>query len=44
MLVATAVAVIVARGLPEDRGSDEAGPGIETPVDGAIRAVSPSRD
>lgn len=42
LLIAIAVAVIVARGLPDEVSSEDASPRPESPVDDAARAVMPS--
>jgi hypothetical protein len=43
LLIATAVAVIVARGLPEDTSHTNAGRDA-TPVDAAVDVVKPPQD
>ena len=42
LLVAIAIAVIVARGLPEDLSNVSDGEAVKTPVDDAARAARPS--
>ncbi|MDA1180026.1 MAG: hypothetical protein O2931_14675 [Planctomycetota bacterium] len=44
LLIAIAVAVIVARGLPEDTNNVRDPNAKETPVDDAARAVAPASD
>jgi hypothetical protein len=44
LLVAIAIAVIIARGLPEDTGNVRDPNAKTTPVDEAARAAAPSRD
>lgn len=40
LLAAMAVAVVIARGLPEDYNSGD-GPKVEAPTDSAVQAVKP---
>jgi hypothetical protein len=42
LLIAIAIAVIVARGLPDEVFTGNTGPQPETPVNDAVRAASPT--